>query len=247
MAKMPHLTWYEKKRLGRKTREPMAALNRIPLRETGEPLVDLRRHCPGVRVSRKCIPFLRETVADMLNAAQASLDSSRRLWVRTALRTMAMQAEGYDGYFAMVKQVHPEWSHATLRRQTNRHFAPYDQKAPPGHCTGAAVDVWLLRPSGEPADLMSPYTDFWPAAYTFIDGLTPDAETGRATLYDAMTRAAFSNCEDEYWHYSYGDAAWAVRTGADHCRYGLVDAPKGWPSDTMLRLIREDRAKRARR
>jgi D-alanyl-D-alanine dipeptidase len=37
-----------------------------------------------------------------------------------------------------------------------------------------------------------------------------------------MLGAGFSNCRDEWWHYSYGDAAWAVRTGRKTCVYGLA-------------------------
>ncbi|HOJ22442.1 MAG TPA: M15 family metallopeptidase [Armatimonadota bacterium] len=208
--------------------EPISALNRVPLRECGEPLVDIRRYCPGVRISRKAIPFLREQVAEMLRAAQAALPAGYRLWVRTALRTLEMQREMYDRNFERIRQEHPTWSYATLRRATNRFFAPVDQKAPPGHCTGAAVDVYLLTPSGHLADLRSPFTG-WEGAPTWIEGLRPSAQRNRGILLDAMLGAGFSNCRDEFWHFSYGDAAWAVRTGQDHCIYGLVEPPPGWP------------------
>ena len=212
-----------------KTREPMSALNRVPLRETGEPLVDLRRHCRGVRVSRRCLPFLRFTVADMVNRAQALLPNGARLWVRTALRTLDMQRDSYANYLGYLRELHPRWSYAALRRATNRYFAPADEKAPPGHCTGGAVDVWLVRPGGRPVDLTSPFGQ-WEAPATFIEGLTPAAQANRLLLYETMVSAGFSNCEDEYWHYSYGDAAWAVRTGAAFCLYGLVEPPAPWRS-----------------
>lgn len=41
-------------------------------------------------------------------------------------------------------------------------------------------------------------------------------------MFDAMTDAGFSNCRDEWWHYSYGDAGWAVRLEKPACFYGLV-------------------------
>jgi len=210
-----------------RTREPILALNRVPLDESGEPLVDLRRHCRGVRVSRRCLPFLRETVADRLNQAQASLPGGLRLWVRTALRTLDMQRDAYDGYFRRLQELHPEWPCATLRRAANRYFAPVDQKAPPGHCTGGAVDVWLLLPGGRPADMASPFAQ-WEAPATFAQGLTPVARANRLLLYETMLSVGFSNCEDEFWHYSYGDAAWAVRTGAPRCVYGLTEPPLPW-------------------
>jgi D-alanyl-D-alanine dipeptidase len=44
-------------------------------------------------------------------------------------------------------------------------------------------------------------------------------------MVQAMLGAGFSNCRDEYWHYSYGDSAWAVRVGSRECSYGLVKPP----------------------
>jgi D-alanyl-D-alanine dipeptidase len=41
-----------------------------------------------------------------------------------------------------------------------------------------------------------------------------------------MLGAGFSNCHEEYWHYSFGDAAWALRTGSPYCFYGLIEAPR---------------------
>lgn len=46
-------------------------------------------------------------------------------------------------------------------------------------------------------------------------------------LVDAMLCAGFSNCRDEWWHYSFGDAGWAVRLGFDSCFYGAVDLDPG--------------------
>lgn len=203
------------------TPEPIAALNRVPLVECGEPLVDLRVFCPGVRIARRCLPYLRRTAAEMLNQAQDTLPPGYRFWVTTALRTLEMQQSLYDRYLSELRERHPDWSYATLRRATNRFFAPVDQKAPPGHCTGGAVDVRLISPGGRPLDLISPY-EGWAGAPTWIEALTPAARRNRMLLVEAMLGAGFSNCRDEYWHYSFGDAAWAVRTGAASCIYGLA-------------------------
>jgi len=221
-----------------RVREPIAALNRIRLCRSGEPLVDLRRACPGMRIGRKCVPFLRATVAEMLNRARTYLPAGHDLWARTALRSLQMQRDGYEGYSQQLQKDHPDWSYATLRRAANRFFAPPDQKAPPGHCTGGAVDVWLLAPTRggrlKPADLTSPFKfpprgdRHWQAVGTWAEGLALLARQNRMILYEAMTRAGFSNCEEEFWHYSYGDAAWAVRVGATYCVYGVAVAPAPW-------------------
>lgn len=206
--------------------EPMSALNRVRVVETGEPLVDIRLHCPKVVVLEKCCPYLRRSVATRLNDAAASLPIDYRLQVSTALRTLANQASHWDAYAAKLREAHPEWSRATLHRQVNRFYAPYDQKAPPGHCTGGAVDVQLLGPDGELVDMVSPLAG-WAAAYTWSADLCEEARANRMLMVNAMLRVGFSNCREEYWHYSWGDSAWAVRVGYRECPYGLVAPPVG--------------------
>ena len=57
-----------------------------------------------------------------------------------------------------------------------------------------------------------------------------------------MTEAGFSNCYDEWWHWSYGDAGWARRLCLPHAIYGLVANP---PPEA-LRQIEERRLARER-
>lgn len=204
--------------------EPIAALNRVRIVETNEPLVDIRIACPNVIVLRRARPYARVRVAQMLNEVSSSLPAGLRLRVSTALRTIDDQRRHWDAYYSQMRAGHPEWPIAALHRATNRFFAPYDQPAPPGHCTGGAVDVQLMRHDGDLLDMTSPLTG-WEAAPTYIQGLSAEAEANRMLLVRAMLEAGFSNCRDEYWHYSYGDSAWAVRTGVTECPYGLVTAP----------------------
>ncbi|HEV2472239.1 MAG TPA: M15 family metallopeptidase [Chthonomonadales bacterium] len=216
--------------------EPIAALNRVRILEYAEPwhrreqLVDIRTVCPGVIVHRAACAYLRERVAEMLNNAQAALPPGYRLKVGTALRTISMQQAGWDGFFSQNREAHPSWPLSALRRATNRYFAPYDQKAPPGHCTGGAVDVGLIDGDGNDVDLSSPLTG-WNAAYTWSEGLSPEARANRMLLVDAMLRSGFSNCRDEFWHYSYGDSAWAVRQGEPECPYGWAHPPAAIETD----------------
>ena len=218
-------------RLGLKgSPEPIAALNRVRILEYAVPfvdreeLVDVRTHCPGVQLSEHLCPFLRRTVADMLNAAQSALPAKHKLNVGTCLRTLSMQQRGWDNYNRKMRELHPEWPVSTLRRAVNKYFAPYDQPAPPGHCTGGAVDVGLLGPDGDPLDLLGP-TEGWEAAYTWSDKIGDVAKANRMLMVEAMLNTGFSNCRDEYWHYSWGDSAWAVRTGVIECPYGWSHPP----------------------
>lgn len=224
--------------------EPIAALNRVHITEYAhpwserEPLVDVRLFCPEVSFVESLCPYLRRTVAEMLNRAQAVLPPGYRLRAGTCLRTLTMQKGGWDGYFKRMRAEHPEWPLSALRRAVNKYFAPYDQKAPPGHTTGGAVDVGLLDPQNNALDMTAP-TKGWEGAYTWSDKIGPEAKANRMRMVEAMLEAGFSNCRDEFWHYSWGDSAWAVRVGETECPYGWAHPPVALEArgdDAPLRL-----------
>lgn len=217
--------------------EPIQALNRIPERENGEPLVRLAEFAPNVLVPRDVtIPWARRTVAEMAERAAQSLPSGVRLAVTDAFRPLIRQEMIYKRMWQFAEEVYPGLSYAQMRRKINRWVAPYDQKAPPGHCTGAALDMMLVDDAGEQLDVWSPY-DRFRAAPTFTLGLSPEAESNRMMLHDAMVGVGFSNCRDEWWHYSYGDAGWAVRLGLSECFYGLVELPESEYADRQEKWV----------
>jgi D-alanyl-D-alanine dipeptidase len=197
----------------------------VRLVENGERMVDIRAAAPEILIPRPTtIPWARESVVAMLREVARPLPDGVRLAVLEAWRPMQRQKRHYDRFRELLRTDHPTWPEATLRRMTNRFFHPYDRKQPPGHCTGGAVDVRLHGPDGMKLDMLSPY-ERWPGAATNVRGLTPRAAANRRLLVDSMLAAGFSNCAEEFWHYSFGDAAWAVRTSRDTCSYGLVVLP----------------------
>lgn len=205
--------------------EPIAALNRVREEDNGEPLVSLLDVAPTARIVRESvIPYLRLGVAERLEKAARTLLPHYRLAVIDAWRPFQRQVAIHEWMTKCAREAFPDRPHAALMRTVNRWAAPVNQKAPPGHCTGAAVDVWLVDEHGEQIDVVSPYTRF-SAAPTYALGLSETASRNRMALVEAMLEAGFSNCRDEWWHYSYGDAGWAVRMGLDRCIYGIADLP----------------------
>jgi hypothetical protein len=84
--------------------------------------------------------------------------------------------------------------------------------------------VQLIDAEGTMLNLTEPF-DSWEVAYTWSDRITQEARRDRMVLVEAMLGAGFSNCREEFWHYSWGDSAWAVRVGEHECPYGLVEPP----------------------
>lgn len=207
--------------------EPFHLLNRVPIHECGEPLVDLRHACPHVLLRPGTLPYLRQTVAAMLNRAQDALPEGYRFSVSTALRTLEMQSSMYWRNYHKLRAEKPHWPTSALRRATNKYYAPPDAKAPPGHTTGGAIDVGLIGPDFCARDMIAPTTG-WEAASTWSDRIGPEAKAHRRLIIDALAGVGFSNCRDEWWHWSYGDNAWAVRTGGTIAVYGLITPPPGY-------------------
>lgn len=200
--------------------EPVAALDRVPLIECGEPLVSLHEFAPAIRIIRpQTIPFCRETVARMVQRAAEQLPTGVFMGVTDAWRPLLRQQRIYEFMSRCAREAYPDREGPALTRTVNRWVAPPNRKAPPGHCTGAALDVILVDADNEPLDVTSPFTRF-EGGPTYVFGLTEQAQANRTMLVDAMLGVGFSNCRDEWWHYSYGDAGWAVRLEQPHCIYG---------------------------
>lgn len=206
--------------------EPIRALDRVRECENGEPLVDMRLACPSLRMGRsQVIPWCRKTVAEMAEAAARSLPPGVFMALNEAWRPIERQARIHQFFLESAREAWPHLSYPALKRIACRWSAPTDHKAPPGHCTGAAIDLNLVDEEGKALDMSSPLEGM-SGAPTHAFGLSAEARHNRFLLVDAMLAVGFSNCRDEWWHYSYGDAGWAVRLGLDACIYGLVHLPE---------------------
>lgn len=205
--------------------EPISAINKIPIRESCEPTLDLSESAPELLLRDKCM-FARETVTAMLNKAQTLLPEGYKLLIKTACRSMEYQRNMYWGFYQSISEQHPEWPVSQVRREVNKFLAPPDAKHPPGHTTGGAVDVTIIAPNGEELDMVSTIDgthDVMSTLPTYVKNVSPKVAKNRQMLIDIMVAAGFSNYPGEWWHWSYGDSAWAVRVKAELAPYGGID------------------------
>jgi D-alanyl-D-alanine dipeptidase len=217
--------------------EPFKLINKIPIHDNGEPLVDLRVTNPELSFGEYCLPYVRQSVAEALKIAYSNVPEHLDLRIFTGLRTLEQQAKMYWSNYEKAQKEHPNWPKSVLRKMTNRFFAPPDAKAPPGHCTGGAIDVGLLnRETGEGLDVSSPL-ERWKGAPTAAEGLSDEAQQNRRLLCFVMYSTGLSNCRDEFWHWSYGDSAWSVRIGNPTACYGLIEQPEGATRVTGPKII----------
>lgn len=192
---------------------------RVPVRECGEPLVELSSvgvPCRAIGTAAR----VRLGVAVRLAAAQRSLPPGTGLLVVEGFRTAASQAAIVARYRAVVEAEYPGAEPAEVERLTSRFVAPV-HVAP--HVAGAAVDVTLTGPDGElwmGTDIDATPEESDGCCFTDASGLTEPLRTRRRLLADALGAVGFVNYPTEWWHYSFGDRYWALVTGADAARYG---------------------------
>lgn len=207
--------------------ETIANLDKIAIQENNEPLVDLRLVCPGIIVqplsARKQTLHARVSIAHRLNMAQTFLQEKapgHQIVVVDAWRSLSQQTFGHNLAKGFFRLIHPFWPASMVREIANKYVAAPDGLAPPPHSTGGAIDVRLRDAQGQTL-CMGPRT---PAACrTAYEELSPAQHQNRHLLCSALESAGFSNYEEEWWHWSYGDSGWALRTNQPYACYGRCD------------------------
>jgi len=211
--------------------ESIANLEKIVVRENHEPMVDLCIACPKLIVeplsTKKKTLYARASVAQRLNVAQEFLQRHApgyQIIVVDAWRSMNQQRLWHSLAKIVFRLRHPFWPVVLVREAANKYVAAPDSLAPPPHSTGGAVDVRLADSHGRKV-CMGPHT---PAACeTAYAKLTAEQRKNRDLLCAALESAGFSNYEEEWWHWSYGDSGWALRTNQPSACYGQCDRPTG--------------------
>ena len=207
--------------------------------ESGEPLVRMNDLHPRIRFLASYhgqnIPgantelYLRNLVSDKLCQAADLLPADMGLAIFDGLRPMAVQQWLFDDYKSRLAHDHPDWTEETLIHETCRFVAYPDIARPSGHLTGGAVDLSLYR-GDTLLDMGTVFDDFRPIAgtrYFEREGLSED-ETKiryhRRILYHLMTSVGFTNYDEEWWHFDFGNSSWARQKDAIPF-YGGIEAP----------------------
>ncbi|MFB7569177.1 M15 family metallopeptidase [Streptomyces sp. NPDC056165] len=200
----------------------------IPVRECGEELVDVRAHAIEVDARKVdaagAYAHVRRGVLTRLLHAQSLLPTGVRLLFVEGYRPPALQRRYFEEYSDELSRVHPDWTAARIREAASRYVSP-PEIAP--HSAGAAVDVTLVDHRDRELDLgtrmnASPEESDG-ACYTDAPGIGVPARTNRSALGAALSGAGLVNYPTEWWHWSYGDRYWALRSRRSVAPYGPVE------------------------
>ena len=195
------------------------AVARVPVHDSGEPLVDVRDASALLLDHRKADADgswarLRHGVLERLVEAEQRLPDGVRLLVVEGHRPAALQRRYFDAYCAELVAAGVGPTVESVRREASQHISP-PEVAP--HPCGAAVDLTLMV-DGREVDMGCPVNatpaESDGACFTEAPGISPTARHWRQVMGSVLEDVGLVNYPPEWWHWSYGDRYWAVVTGA---------------------------------
>lgn len=205
--------------------ETITVLKKIKVKECKEKMVDLEGECKKIFFSEKCFKrkhgtFVRKTVRNKLLKALNFIPKKNGFFISSAFRSIKEQEKSYKKVFNKLEKRHPEWSKNILVRETNKYCFPVGKGVIPYHSTGGAIDVYLCNLNGK--ILKKWDKDRFLESRIEHFPLSKKALENRKILKNAMEKVGFTNYPLEFWHWSYGDTGWALRTNTKTAIYGLA-------------------------
>ncbi len=215
----------------------MRPYHQVPIVECGEPLVEIPLNLfavesphpykkLGAPYGEHSPYFLRSGVVNSLIEAQNYLHLLRPNWliqIFDAYRPVAVQQFMVDYTFAQALSMQglteselSQTQRQAIWQEVDKIWAQpsLDEKTPPPHSTGAAVDITLVDDAGKIVNMGSEIDELSERSHPnyFADHSDPNSQqyhSNRQLLCTIMEKAGFKRHLGEWWHFSVGDQMWA--------------------------------------
>ena len=152
--------------------------------------------------------FVRDMVAKKLANVSAKLPKDLKLQVDSGYRSLDTQKMIWRVFYNNLKKRDKNKNHEELIKMTNSLVADPNERVSP-HTTGGAVDVSLAYKDGTEINLSSPFKNYFDEPVLISEKIDEKAQELRLLLNKIMLEEEFAPNPGEYWHFSYGDQAWA--------------------------------------
>lgn len=203
-------------------------MEKIVIKDCGEPLVDLRTACPNVRLDLEPARrtegsiFVRKAVAEMLNSASKSLPKNISFIVADGWRPNKAQKRYHKYFVRKLRKENPSWREKKIITEATKLCPPSINLKKPGHASGGAIDIELCK-NGRRLHFSTTKLPLAEAVRSSQKDLPEKILENRKLLSDVLANVGFVNNPKEYWHWSYGDYRWAEKLGKKETLYGSID------------------------
>lgn len=205
---------------------------RVPINECGERLISINNLCSEKiccmnEYYRKNIYgaikeiYLRESVANLLVKATTMLPRGYKIIVFDGWRPVEVQKNLFENYYNFFIEQYPYKNNNEIIELTKKYvsYPSISHLNPSPHNTGGAIDVSLMDRDGVFLDMGSKFDDFSKLSKTNYFEIKSSNEVlssqelnyqyNRRYLFNLMVNAGFTNYNEEWWHYDYGNQFWA--------------------------------------
>lgn len=210
-------------KLGFITMIPSMYIRNIPVCENEDILVKISS-LGATRIVVSCPEergvLVRKSVLDKLVVASSMLPPDLKLFIRYGYRSVCVQEKFWNDVCVEVKQKNPDFTPDEVESLARKYSALPNGNGP--HQTGGAVDVLIVDKNGNFLDFGSEYCAHNDATPMHTKSINTEQQKQRKQLRKIMQSVGFSYYPGEWWHFSFGDQAWAAYTGNKCAVYGPV-------------------------
>ena len=167
---------------------------------------------------------VREAIVKKLERINAKLiEQNKVLYIRSVWRSHQHQREIRLNKYEFLEKLHPEKTKDQLNAIISHFIAPEGQSM---HHSGGAVDALIYdRETNRILDFGSndgDNIDLNVHCYPFHPSISELAKKNRKLLIGLFEQEGFAVDLNEFWHFDYGNVAWAVSKQLENAIYGPV-------------------------
>jgi D-alanyl-D-alanine dipeptidase len=209
-------------------RRHMQLLPTISIWEDKSPLISLNNSGFNLifepSIKNNCKYMVREAIIDKIGRISKNLDrKDKTLIIRSAWRSFEHQRLLWEERVESIKKEYPKKELEEIEELVSFFIAPPSKST---HSTGGAVDALIFDLKtdrvvrfGTNDGLKINLND---KCYPYHPYITPEAKENRKLLISLFEEEDFVVDIKEYWHFDYGNIAWAIEKGKDHAIYGII-------------------------
>ena len=170
--------------------------------------------------------MVRKAVFDKIGRISKHLDKEdKTLIIRSAWRSFEHQRFLWEERVDSLRKEYPKKQIEEIEELVSYFIAPPSKSM---HSTGGAVDALIydlkndcVMRFGTNDGLKINLND---KCYPYHPYITPEAKNNRKLLIGLFEEEDFVVDIKEYWHFDYGNVAWAIEKGKEHAIYGIIEA-----------------------
>ena len=228
----------------------MKLWNKIPIKENNDKLIDIPCDFKFINPhpyfslgapykNKQTIWKLREEVVFRLIKANYFLQSKNNsfcLLIYDSWRPIEVQEFMFNRAFSLEckkldidASIKNMKSYPSIMKNVEKFWAypSFDEKCPPPHSTGGALDVCLSDINGNAIEMGSDIDQMDETSKPdFFENVNNEEaviwNSRRNLLKEIMTAFGFVQHPNEWWHFSYGDQLWAWKNKKTNALYGKI-------------------------